>query len=89
MKPDLKTTLKKRAHSLKPVVMIGQKGLTESVIQEIDVSLLAHELIKVKISGQDKEAKVDTVDKILAATNAHKIQLIGNILVIYRQNEDS
>jgi len=80
--------LKGVAHPLKPVVMLGNNGLTEAVIAEIDYSLNHHELIKVKIPTDDRETKGLIVDAICRETNATKVQLIGKTLVIYRQSEE-
>jgi RNA-binding protein len=80
--------LKGVAHPLKPVVMLGNNGLTEAVIAEIDYSLNHHELIKVKIPTDNRETKGLIVDAICRETNATKVQLIGKTLVIYRQSEE-
>ncbi len=80
--------LKGLAHSLKPVVLLGNNGLTEAVIAEIDYALNHHELIKVKIPTDDRETKALIVDAICRETNAIKIQMIGKTLIIYRQGEE-
>jgi len=80
--------LKGLAHSLKPVVLLGNNGLTEAVVAEIDYSLNHHELIKIKIPTDDRETKSLIVDAICRETNAIKIQLIGKTLIIYRQGEE-
>ena len=76
------------AHPLKPVVLIGNNGLTEAVVAEIDFALNHHELIKVKINTEDRDNKVLIADAICRETNAIKIQIIGKTLVIYRQSEE-
>ena len=80
--------LKGVAHSLKPIVLLGNNGLTEAVIAEIDYALNHHELIKVKIPTDDKETKGLIVEAICRETNATKIQVIGKTLIIYRQSEE-
>ncbi|KGJ95825.1 ribosome assembly RNA-binding protein YhbY [Thalassotalea sp. ND16A] len=80
--------LKGVAHSLKPVVMLGNNGLTEAVVAEIDYALGHHELIKVKIPTDDKEVKQLIVDAIVRETNSIKVQTIGKTLVIFRQSDD-
>lgn len=80
--------LKGVAHSLKPIVLLGNNGLTEAVVAEIDYSLNHHELIKVKIPTDDKETKGLIVEAICRETNATKIQVIGKTLIIYRQSEE-
>ena len=76
-----KQYLKGLAHSLKPVVMLGQHGLTEGVLAEIDAALNHHELIKVKVSAADRETKQLIVDAIVRETKAAQVQVLGNTLV--------
>ncbi|EQC01543.1 ribosome assembly RNA-binding protein YhbY [Photorhabdus temperata] len=80
--------LKSLAHPLKPVVMIGNNGLTEGVLAEIEQTLAHHELIKVKIAGEDREIKNLIADAIVRETGAYNVQIIGKILVLYRQSEE-
>lgn len=80
--------LKGVAHSLKPIVLLGNNGLTEAVVAEIDYSLNHHELIKVKIPTDDRETKGLIVEAICRETQATKVQVIGKTLVIYRQSEE-
>ncbi len=75
-----------QAHLLKPVIIIGQLGLTESVKNEINLTLETHELIKIKIRAE-KEQRSDYSAQILDFTKAELIQSIGQIIVIYRKNE--
>lgn len=82
-----KAALKQQAHTLQPVVMIGQNGLTESVVKEVDANLLAHELIKVRILGDDRDDRKLWSEQLCEQTNAQLVQSIGKILVLYRQNE--
>ncbi|GIU43634.1 ribosome assembly RNA-binding protein YhbY [Shewanella sp. 10N.261.52.F9] len=83
-----KQHLKGLAHSLKPVVMLGGNGLTEGVLAEIDNALSYHELIKVKVASGDRELKNAIVDAIVRETKAEKVQLIGHVLVLFRQSEE-
>ncbi|NHB61980.1 ribosome assembly RNA-binding protein YhbY [Photorhabdus sp. RW14-46] len=78
--------LKSLAHPLKPVVMIGNNGLTEGVLAEIEQTLSHHELIKVKIAGEDRETKNLIADAIVRETGAYNVQVIGKTLVLYRQS---
>ena len=78
--------LKAQAHHLHPVVMIGQHGLTESVIKETDAALTAHELIKIRILGDDREERVAISNTLCEAIGAQLIQHIGKLLVIWRKN---
>ncbi|GAA0340669.1 ribosome assembly RNA-binding protein YhbY [Morganella psychrotolerans] len=79
--------LKALAHHLNPVVMIGNNGLTEGVLAETEVALTHHELIKVKIAGEDREMKALIADAIVRETRAYNVQIIGKILVLYRPSE--
>ncbi len=81
--------LKAKAHTLKPVVLLGAKGLTPAVMQEIDIALEAHELIKVKLTKQDKEARLASTQRICQALHAEEVQSIGMILVLYRKKQNA
>ncbi len=83
-----KKQLKSRAHALKPVVIVGQSGLSETVLAEIELALNHHELIKVKIRSTDRQTHKQLSQKICTATGAELIQSIGQIIVIYRENPD-
>jgi RNA-binding protein len=72
------------AHSLNPVVMIGNNGLTENVVKEIELNLNAHELIKVQVAGDDREARKAMFDQVCKLTNAIAVHHIGKQLVFYR-----
>ena len=82
-----KRQLRSLAHALKPVVIIGSKGLTEAVQLEIHRALEDHELIKVKIAESDRRERECLINDILAEQSAHLIQTIGQILVIYRKSQ--
>jgi len=72
------------AHSLNPVVMIGNNGMTESVLKEIELNLNAHELIKVQVAGDDRDARKALYTEICTKTNATPVHHIGKQLVFYR-----
>lgn len=80
-----KKQLRANAHTLKPVVIIGQSGLTDAVLAEVELALNSHELIKVKIRAERDERKLIS-EKICGTTGAELIQSIGQIVVIYRYN---
>jgi RNA-binding protein len=80
--------LKGLAHSLKPVVLLGNNGLTEAVVAEIDYALNHHELIKIKIPTEDRETKALIIEAICRETNSTQVQVIGKTLVIFRQTEE-
>ncbi len=71
-------------HSLSPVVMIGNNGLTETVLKEIEISLNSHELIKVQVANDDREARKAIYLEIAEKTNALPVHHIGKQLVFYR-----
>ena len=81
--------LKALSHSLNPVVQIGHKGLTDSVINEILVSLKAHELIKIKLQEKDKIKRKLLLDEVCKKTNGQAINQIGLQIVIFKANEPS
>ena len=77
------------AHDLKPFVMIGQHGLSDSVVSELESTLLKHELLKIKLRVSDRKEKQQIVDKIILLSKAVLVQVIGGVLVIYRPFEDN
>ena len=79
--------LRSKAHHLKPVLWIGQNGLTESVTAEIETALDHHELIKIKLRVGDRELRNKTVADICQLTRSIQVQRIGNIVSIYRRND--
>ena len=80
--------LRARAHHLNPVVMVGQHGLTEAVIRETETALRAHELIKVRVLGDERDERLLIGDELCAATGAQLVQHIGKLLVLYRERAD-
>ena len=85
MDAALKKKLKAQAHGLKPVIMVGQAGLTHAVLAETEIALDTHELIKVKIRAE-RDERNQISEKICTTTGAALIQSIGQIAVIYRLN---
>ena len=88
MSPAERKALKARAHHLDPVVMIGDAGLTPAVLREIDLALNKHELIKVRMAGDDREARVAAYQGICSELEAAPVQHIGKLLVLFRVNPD-
>ena len=80
--------LKARAHALEPRVQIGHGGLTASVLSEIDRALTAHELVKVKILGDDRERREAMGDEICKKTGSAPVQRVGKVLVLWRPKGD-
>jgi putative YhbY family RNA-binding protein len=77
--------LKARAHALEPVVHIGHGGLTDAVVHEVDRALTAHELIKVRIGGDDRETRATLSDELCERTGASPVQRVGKVLVLWRE----
>ncbi len=77
--------LKAQAHHLDPVVAISGNGLSEAVLKEIDSALRAHELIKIRVFGDDREARRQYLEEICARTGAAPVQRIGKLLVVWRE----
>ena len=82
--PVERSALRAEAHALKPVVIIGESGLTPSVMKEIGASLDSHGLIKVRVAGDDREARVAMYESICEELKAAPVQHIGKLLVVYR-----
>lgn len=81
---DRRRELKAQAHALNPVVMIGKLGLSDSVFEELDRAISSHELLKIKVQLDDREARNILLEEICQRLNAAPVQHIGKILVIYR-----
>jgi len=82
--PAQRSDLRSRAHGLNPVVMIGAEGLTPSVLAEIDRSLAAHDLIKIRVFGDERDTRIAIYEAICDELDAAPIQHIGKLLVIWR-----
>jgi len=80
-----KKTLKARAHALKPVVIVGNAGLTDNVVTEIDLALEHHELIKVRLNADDKKQRKEMSDKLEMDLSCDCIQIIGHVGIFYRK----
>jgi putative YhbY family RNA-binding protein len=86
LSPKRRSELRSEAHKLSPVVIIGDKGLTDEVIAEIDRSLKAHELIKVRAATDERDARAVWIETICGRLEAHPVQQIGKIFVLYRES---
>lgn len=84
LSPAERKALKARAHHLDPVVLIGDAGLTPAVLREVDLALRSHELIKVRVAGDDREARLAASARICEQLAAAPVQQIGKLLVLYR-----
>ena len=83
-----KKYLRRRGHDLKPVIQVGDAGLSEALLAEYDSTLAHHELIKVKIRAGDRETRDQMIQSLCADHAATLIQRIGNVALIYRPNPD-
>lgn len=88
LKESQKKHLRSLAHNLNPVVMVGQHGLKDTILAEIDQALEYHQLIKVKLSVGDRELRDEIITTITEHANALLIQRIGNIAILYKENRD-
>ena len=89
LSPIERKKLKARAHALDPIIHLGGNGLTEAVIAEIGRALAAHELIKVRAGGMERDAREAALAEICARLEAQPVQHIGKVLVLYRQKPAS
>jgi len=90
LKGAQKKYLRGLAHDLNPSAIVGHKGITPALIEEIDQALDASELIKVKfIDFKEKEQKTALSGQIAAQTKAHIAGMIGHVLILYRRNKDA
>src|SRR5690554_1887844 len=79
--------LRAAAHPLRPVVQIGEKGLTDAVLKEIETHLAAHGLIKVRVAGDDRDERQGMYTGICDALSCAPVQMLGKTLIIYRPSE--
>ena len=86
--PRERAHLKARAHALEPAVQIGQGGLTDKVVAEVDRALTAHELIKIKILGDDRDERQAISDAVCERTDASFVQRVGKVTVLWRPKEE-
>lgn len=87
--PEIRRALRARAHALKPVVSIAENGLTESVIKEIDACLKSHELIKIRVYGDDRALRESYLAEICTSLGAAPVQHIGKLLVVWREDAEA
>ncbi len=80
--------LRAKCHDLKPVIMLGQKGLTDEVLKELEIALEHHELVKIKLSVEDREMRQKIATQICNKSHAEAVQSIGRMLSVYRLNPD-
>lgn len=83
-----KKFLRGRGHPLKPVILIGGSGLTDSVLKELDSSIDHHELIKVRVRTGDRKSRDETIENLCEKSGSSLVTQIGNVALIYRANAD-
>ncbi len=81
--------LRSSAHALKPVLLLGARGITASVLAELGRALDHHELVKVRLAGADRAERDTQVAALLAASGAELVQQIGHVAALYRHNPDA
>jgi RNA-binding protein len=84
-----KRHLKALAHPRKPVIIVGDSGITPAVIREIALALDHHELIKIRVNADDREAREIMILDLCAETGAALVQRIGHIATLFRRNHDA
>ena len=80
--------LRGQAHDLRARLQAGAKGVSEALVAEVDLALEQHELIKVKVAGQERESRDAMIDDLAARTDAVLVQRIGHTAVLYRPSKD-
>lgn len=84
-----KKYLRGRAHALKPIVFIGQKGVTDNVVQSTDEALNKHELVKIKfVDFKEKDQKKELTATVATRANCQLVGMIGHIAIFYRRHSD-
>ncbi|MEO6565552.1 MAG: YhbY family RNA-binding protein [Casimicrobiaceae bacterium] len=86
--PTQRRDLRAKAHHLDPVVMIGQHGLTPAVLHEIDLALAKHELIKMRVLGDDRDARAALLERVCAEMDCAPVQSLGKVLTVWRLNPE-
>jgi RNA-binding protein len=86
--PAAKRKLRQSAHHLKPVVLVGQHGLTAPVVAEIDRALTDHELVKVRFRGMARDERSHEIGRVTDTLAAELVGTIGGMAVLYRENPD-
>lgn len=85
LSPEQRRAYRAIAHDLKPVLIVGDRGLSEGVQEELERALNDHELIKVKVASSDREARRALIDELCRASGAELVQSIGKIAVLLRR----
>jgi RNA-binding protein len=83
-----KRFLRGQAHALRPVITVGDKGITPALLSELDASLEHHELIKIKIRGADRAGRDATIASLARDCGAELVSRVGNVAALYRAARD-
>ncbi len=83
-----KKFLRGLGHTLKPVIMVGEAGLTDKLHAEFESTIAHHELIKIRVRVGDRGARDIIVNELCTRNSAELVQRIGNMALLYRQNPD-
>jgi len=86
--PRERARLKARAHSLEPLVQVGQAGITAAVVTEVDRALTAHELIKVKVLA-DRDTREEMIAALSARADAAIVQQVGKVVILWRPKPEA
>ena len=80
--------LRGQAHDLKAMLQVGGKGITDTLVAEVDLALEHHELIKIKVGAEDRDARDAMIEQIAQRTDAALVHRIGHTAVLYRPSKD-
>ncbi|MBS1817650.1 MAG: ribosome assembly RNA-binding protein YhbY [Acidobacteria bacterium] len=87
--PRERSALKGRAHALEPVVHVGHAGVSDALVKETDRALAAHELIKVRVGGEDRDARAGCIEELCRQTDAALVQTVGKVAVLWRPRPET
>ncbi|MDX5327586.1 MAG: ribosome assembly RNA-binding protein YhbY [Marinobacter sp.] len=85
LSPEQRREYRAIAHNLKPIIIVGDKGLSEGLQDELERALNDHELIKIKVASTDREARQEAIQALCESSGAELVQTIGKIAVILRR----
>lgn len=80
--------LRGQAHGLKAMLQVGAKGVTDAVVTEVELALEHHELLKIRVAAEDRDARDAMIGDLAERTGSALVQRIGNVAVLYRQSKD-
>lgn len=83
-----KKHLRGLGHSLKPIVMVGDAGITDALLDELETQIAHHELVKVKVRAGGRDARDSMIDELCRRGDAELVTRIGNVALLYRRNEE-